>query len=92
VATLKQPSLRLRLRASYFYPDYERKGTPLFRMKLEKQKAICLFEHISEGCGVHKTKRLVGVNRNTVMYYSRLASEHAKAFHDELVAFSPDNQ
>jgi LacI family transcriptional regulator len=70
----------------------ERKGTPLFRMKLEKKKAISLFEHISEGCGVRKTERLVGVNRNTVMRYSRLAGEHAKALHDELVAFSPENQ
>lgn len=61
-------------------------------MKLEKEKAICLFEHISEGCGVRKTERLVGVNRNTVMRYSRLAGEHAKALHDELVAFSPENQ
>jgi hypothetical protein len=31
------------------------------------------------------------VNRNTVMRYSRLAGEHAKAIHDELVAFSPHN-
>jgi transposase-like protein len=61
-------------------------------MKLEKKKAICLFEHISEGCGVRKTERLVGVNRNTVMRYSRLAGEHAKALHDELLAFSPENQ
>jgi len=67
----------------------ERKGTPLFRMKIDEQKAISLFEHLSEGCGVRKTGRLVGVNRNTVMRYSRLAGEHAKALHDEMVAFSP---
>jgi len=70
----------------------ERKGTPLFRMKLYEKKAISLLEHISEGCGVRKTGRLVGVNRNTVMRYSRLAGEHARAIHDELVAFSPQNQ
>ena len=70
----------------------ERKGTPLFRMKIEENKAISLFEHISEGCGVRKTGRLVGVNRNTVMRYSRLAGGHAKALHDELAAFSPENQ
>jgi len=67
----------------------ERKGTPLFRMKLDEKKAISLLEHISESCGVRKTGRLVGVNRNTVMRYSRLAGEHAMALHDELVAFSP---
>ncbi|KPK75315.1 MAG: hypothetical protein AMJ79_11625, partial [Phycisphaerae bacterium SM23_30] len=67
----------------------ERKGTPLFRMKLPEKKAISLLEHLSESCGVRKTERLVGVNRNTVMRYARLAGEHAKALHDELVAFSP---
>jgi len=51
-----------------------------------------LLEHISEGCGVSKTERLVGVNRNTVMRYCRLAGKHAKTLHDELVAFSPENQ
>ncbi|MCK4794836.1 MAG: IS1 family transposase [Desulfobacteraceae bacterium] len=70
----------------------ERKGTPLFRMKLDEKKAISLLEHISESCGVRKTERLVGVNRNTVMRYSRLAGEHSKALHDELVVFSLENQ
>jgi LacI family transcriptional regulator len=70
----------------------ERKGTPLFRMKLAEQKAVSLLEHVSESCGVRKTSRLVGVNRNTVMRYSRLAGEHAKALHDELVALSPQDQ
>jgi LacI family transcriptional regulator len=70
----------------------ERKGTPLFRMKLEEKKAVALFEHLAESCGVRKTERLVGVNRNTVMRYSRLAGEHAQALHDELVAFSPENE
>lgn len=69
----------------------ERKGTPLFRSKLEQKKVVSLLSHISEGCGVRKTERLVGVNRNTVMRYSRLAGEHAKALHDELVAFSPED-
>lgn len=61
-------------------------------MKLDEKKAISLLEHISESCGVRKTERLVGVNRNTVMRYSRLVGKHAKALHDELVAFSPRNQ
>jgi len=70
----------------------ERKGTPLFRMKLAEKKAVWLLEHVSESCGVRKTSRLVGVNRNTVMRYCRLAGEHAKALHDELVALSPQDQ
>ena len=67
----------------------ERKGTPLFRMKLDEHKAVALLEHVSESCGVRKTSRLVGVNKNTVMRYARLAGEHAKQLHDERVAFSP---
>jgi transposase-like protein len=70
----------------------ERKGTRLFRMKLDEDKAIALLSHVSESCVVRKTERLVGVNRNTVMRYSRLAGEHAKAIHDELVTFSPKNR
>jgi len=69
----------------------ERKGTPLFRMKLGRKKAVSLLEHISESCGVRKTGRMIGVNKNTVMRYSRLAGEHAKMLHDELVAFSPED-
>jgi hypothetical protein len=67
----------------------ERKGTLLFRMKLDEDKAIVLLSHISESCGVRKTERLVGVNRNNIMRYSRLAGEHAEVIHDDLVAFSP---
>ena len=44
---------------------------------------------INEGCGIRKTGRLVGVNKDTVIRYSVLAGKHAKELHDELVAFSP---
>lgn len=70
----------------------ERKGTPLFRMKLPEKKAVSLLAHVSESCGVRKTSRLVGVNRNTVTRYARLAGEHAKTLHDELVALSPQDR
>lgn len=69
----------------------ERKGTALFGMKLDQKKAISLLEHICEGCGVRKTGRLVGVNKNTVMRYSRRSGGHARTLHDELVAFSPED-
>ena len=39
--------------------------------------------HFAEGCGVGKTGRLVGVNRETVARYSVLACTHAHALHDE---------
>ena len=50
---------------------------------------VSLLAHIDEGCGVRKTSRLIGVNKNTVVRYSLLAGRHAKDLHDELVAFSP---
>jgi transposase-like protein len=67
----------------------ERKGTPLFGARLAEKDVVSVLAHIAEGCGVRKTGRLVGVNKNTVVRYSALAGTHAKALHDELVAFSP---
>lgn len=67
----------------------ERKGTPLFRSKLPQDKAVSLFQHLADRGGVRSTARLVGVNRNTVVHYSRLAGPHARQVHDEFVAFSP---
>lgn len=69
----------------------ERKGTPLFRARLPEQKIVSMLDHITEGCGVRKTGRLVGVGKDTVTRYSRLAGEHAKDLHEELVAFSPSD-
>ena len=67
----------------------ERKGTPLFGARLPEKDIVSLLAHIDEGCGVRKTGRLLGVNKNTVVRYSLLAGRHAKDLHDELVAFSP---
>jgi transposase-like protein len=69
----------------------ERKGTPLFGAQLPEDKAVAVLEHIAEGVGVRKTSRLVGVNKNTVVRYCRLAGAHAEQLHDELVALSPSN-
>jgi len=69
----------------------ERKGTPLFQSRLAEDKILQVASHVAEGCGVRKTGRLVGVTPNTVSRYSRLLGRHAKALHDELVAFSPAN-
>ena len=70
----------------------ERKGTPLFGSTLDEEKSRLVLEHISEGCGVRETGRLVGVHRDTVMRYSRLAGDHAREVHEELVAVSPQYQ
>ena len=70
----------------------ERKGTPLFDTRLSEEKAISILQHLAESCGVRKTGRLVGVNKDTVVRYSVLAGGHARQLHDELVAFSPQHQ
>ncbi len=54
----------------------ERKGTPLFHSPLDEEKVRLVLEHVAEGCGVRETGRLVGVHRDTVMRYSRLAGDH----------------
>jgi LacI family transcriptional regulator len=69
----------------------ERKGTPLFGARLPEKEIVSVLAHIVEGCGVRKTSRLVGVNKNTVVRYSLLAGKHAQDLHDELVAFSPQD-
>jgi transposase-like protein len=67
----------------------ERKGTPLFDARLPPEQVESVLEHVAEGCGVRQTGRLCRVNPNTVARYSRLAGDHARDAHEELVAISP---
>jgi IS1 family transposase/transposase-like protein len=67
----------------------ERKGTPLYRAHLPEDKVTSILEHITEGCGVLQTARLVKVHPDTVSRYTRAAGDQARAAHDELVARSP---
>lgn len=67
----------------------ERKGTVFFRSRLPEEKIDSVFAHIQEGCGVRKTGRLVGVDKQTVVRYSRLEGQHSQGLHDDRVAFSP---
>ena len=67
----------------------ERKGTPLFDSRLPPERVESVLEHIAEGGGVRQTGRLCKVNRGTVGRLSKLAGEHARHLHDELVALSP---
>lgn len=69
----------------------ERKGTVLEGGRLDEDKIVAVLAHLQEGCGTRATSRLVGVNRNTVTRYARLAGGHAKQVHQERVAFSPDD-
>ncbi len=70
----------------------ERKGTPLYRAHLPEDKVASILEHITEGCGVLKTARLVKVHPDTVSRYTRAAGEHARAAHDDLVACSSETR
>ncbi len=70
----------------------ERKGTPLFDSRLPTAKAQAVLEHIAEGCGVRQAGRLCRVDRGTVGRYSRLAGEHGKGLHDEVVGLSPPDE
>src|SRR5262249_44953445 len=67
----------------------ERKGPPLYRAHLPEEKITSILEHITEGCGVRQTARLVKVHPDTVSRYTRAAGAQARAAHDELVARSP---
>ena len=69
----------------------ERKGTILSNSHLKEEKAVAVLEHVREGCGTRSTSRLVGVDKNTVTRYLKLAGSHARSLHDELVALSPSN-
>lgn len=69
----------------------ERKGTVYFGARMPEEKIDAVLAHVAEGCGIRKTGRLVGVNRNTVSQYARRAGKHAREQHDELVALSPPN-
>lgn len=70
----------------------ERKGTPLFDARLPADKVVSVLAHVAEGIGTRKTARLVGVHRDTVTRYIRRAGQHAEQLHEELVAFSPDDE
>jgi transposase-like protein len=50
----------------------ERKGTPLFKAQLPDAKINLLINYLGNGKGVREIARIVGVNRNTVVRYSRL--------------------
>jgi IS1 family transposase/transposase-like protein len=70
----------------------ERKGTPLYRAHLPEDKVTSILEHVTEGCGVLKTARLLKVHPDTVSRYIRAAGDQARAAHDELVACSPETR
>jgi LacI family transcriptional regulator len=69
----------------------ERKGTPLFDSRLPPERVVAILAHVAEGVGTRKTARLTGTHQDTVTRYIRRAGHQAQQLHDELVAFSPDD-
>lgn len=69
----------------------ERKGSALFNLKIDPEKAVSILKHLSEGCGIRKTSRLVGVSIGTVARLVIVSGKHAELLHEELVAFSPSD-
>jgi predicted Zn-ribbon and HTH transcriptional regulator len=63
----------------------ERSHTALSGSRLPKEKVISILHHLAEGCGQRRICRLVGVSRDAVSRLTRIAGNHAKAIHDELV-------
>ena len=63
----------------------ERAHTALSQSRLPKDKVISILHHFAEGCGQRQTCRLVGVSRAAVSRLTRIAGNHAKTLHDELV-------
>jgi len=63
----------------------ERAHTALSECRLPKEKIISILHHLAEGCGQRRICRLVGVSRDAVRRLVRIAGDHAKALHDELV-------
>ena len=69
----------------------ERKGTPLFQSHLPEEKAMDILHHLADGCGIRQTGRLTGHSKDTANRYAKKVGPHAAALHDELVAFSPED-
>ena len=88
----KNKNIRLLYCRTCRYRFSERKGTPLFRLRLDDEKMATVFNHISEGCGVRKTSRLVGVHRDTVSRYISAAGNQAKELFQEISADTPNNK
>ena len=67
----------------------ESKGTVFFRAHLPGETVVSILSHVTEGVGMRKTGRLVGVKEDTVIRLAKLAGGHPRDRHDELVAFPP---
>ncbi len=63
----------------------ERKGTPLFNLRISEEKAYEILEHLAEGCGVRRTARLCKVKTRTVSRLLERCGQHFRLWHDKFV-------
>lgn len=61
----------------------ERKNTALWNTKVREAKAISVADHLSEGCSLKGTARMVGVDSSVVRRLNKCAGRHGSAHHDE---------
>ena len=63
----------------------ERKNTALWNCKIKERRAIAVAEHLSEGCSIKGTARLVKVDPSTVRRLNGCLGRHGQRFHNEKV-------
>ena len=63
----------------------ERRGTPLFRVRLPEETYESVVKHVVEGTGMRATARLCEVTLNTVLRVAGRVGQHAEGFHDQQV-------
>jgi transposase-like protein len=61
----------------------ERKGTPLWGLRMAPEKAEAVASHLKEGCGIRKTGRLTGTSKDGVTRLALRLGLHARALHDQ---------
>lgn len=64
----------------------ERKNTALWNSKIEEARAVSIAEHLSEGCSLKSTARLVKADVSTIKRLNRRLGEHGQTFHDQQVS------
>jgi transposase-like protein/IS1 family transposase len=63
----------------------ERKSTALWNSKVDEARAISVAEHLSEGCSIKGTARLVKVDPSTVRRLNERLGQHGQQYHNDQV-------
>ncbi|MEO5328878.1 MAG: hypothetical protein H7829_11620 [Magnetococcus sp. THC-1_WYH] len=59
----------------------ERNGTPLYDLRIPKEKIVAVVSHLAEGTGVRKTARLTGVSRDMEQHATSTPESREKHIH-----------